>query len=274
MLLFIDALKTHAFLQHALIAGLLVSVACGVIGSYVVVKRIGYLAGGIAHAVLGGMGVAYFFGADPMNGALACAVLVALLIGAVKLYWGQQEDTTIGALWAVGMALGVVMISQTPGYSVDLMSYLFGNILMVPASELWRMGVLDLCILGIVALFQKQFLAVTFDEEFARVRGLHVSFFYLLLLVLIALTVVLLIQMVGLILVIAMLTLPAAIAGQYVRTLGWMMALASLLGLLFNAAGLALSYAPGLPAGATIILVAGSAYLLSLLVRGLVQGRR
>jgi len=267
--MFLQALASHSFMQNALIAGILASLACGVMGTYVVVKRIGFLAGGVAHAVLGGMGIAYFYGVSPIGGALAAAVVAALLIGWVSLRWRQSEDTIIAALWAIGMAIGVLFISQTPGYNVDLMSYLFGNILMVARQDLYRMAGLDAIILLVVLLFYKQFLAVSFDEEFARLRGVHVDFFYLLLLVMVALTVVILIQVVGLILVIALLTLPAAIAVQYLRSLVTIMLFATLLSIAFTSGGLALSYAPDLPAGATIILLAGAVYLLSLVTRGL-----
>ncbi|MBN2170710.1 MAG: metal ABC transporter permease [Candidatus Krumholzibacteriota bacterium] len=260
---FLRALATQGFLQNAVLAGLLASLGCGVMGSYVVVKRIAFLAGGIAHAVLGGMGVAYYLGASPMAGALVAALAAALLIGTVNLRWRQHEDTLISALWAVGMAVGIVFISRTPGYNVDLMSYLFGNILMVDRTQLATMAVLDGCILVLVLMFHRQLLAVAFDEEFARLRGVNVELFTLLLLCMAALTVVLLIQVVGLILVIALLTLPAAIASQYAGSLGRMMVLASVLGAVFTFAGLAASYGPDLPAGATIILVAGGAYLLS-----------
>jgi zinc transport system permease protein len=265
---FLQALSQHLFLQYALLAGLLASVGCGVMGSYVVVKRIGFLAGGISHAVLGGMGIALFYGVSPLAGALAAALVAAILIGWVSLRWREQEDTLIGALWAVGMAIGILFISRTPGYNTDLMSYLFGNILLVSSRDLWVMLAVDSVLVAMVLLFYRQFLAVSFDEEFARLRGLPVTFFYLLLLCMVALTVVLLIQVVGLILVIALLTLPAAIAIQYVHTLGRIMLVAVCLGVAFTTSGLALSYQPNLPAGATIILVAGGAYLLSTLVRG------
>jgi zinc transport system permease protein len=254
---FLVALGTYAFLQSALIAGLLASVGCGVIGTFVVVKRIAFMAGGIAHSVLGGMGAALYFGADPFLGALIAAIFSALLIGAVRLSWKTQEDTLIGALWAIGMAVGVLFIAKTPGYSSDLMSFLFGNILLVPTRELWWMAGLDLGLVATVALFYRQFLAVTFDEEFARLRGVPVTFFYLLLLCLVAVTVVLLIQVVGLILVIALLTLPAAIAAHYVHSLGAMMLIATGLGALFTTLGLALSFGPDLPTGPTMILLAG-----------------
>jgi zinc transport system permease protein len=225
--------------------------------------RIGFLAGGISHTVLGGMGIALYLGLNPIGGALVTALLAALLIGWVSLQWKEREDTLIGAFWAIGMATGILFISQTPGYNVNLLSYLFGNILMVTTAELWGMGLMDLLIAGVVLLCYRQFLAVSFDEEFARLRGVPVTFFYLLLLCMVAVTVVLLIQVVGLILVIALLTLPAAIAGQYVKSLGKMMLLATLLGICFSVLGLMISYSPDLPAGSTIILVAGAAYILS-----------
>ncbi len=260
---FLAALLQHPFLQTALLAGLLASVGCGIVGTFVVVKRIGFLAGGIAHSVLAGLGAAQYYGFDPLLGALAAAVLAALLIGGVRLAWRAREDTLIGALWAIGMAVGILFISRTPGYGTDLMSYLFGNILLVPSRDLWLMLGLDILLLVVVGLFYRQFLAVAFDEELARLRGVPVAFFYLLLLVLVAVTVVLLIRVVGLILVIALLTLPAAIADQFVHSLAGILLLATLLGGSFTSAGLALSYGPDLPVGPTIILLAGSAYVLS-----------
>ncbi|MGF1615197.1 MAG: metal ABC transporter permease [Gammaproteobacteria bacterium] len=262
---FLQALVSHTFLQNALLAGILASIGCGIMGTYVVVKRIGFLAGGIAHTVLGGMGIAYFLGRSPIGGALVAALLAALIIGWVNLRGHEHEDTLIAALWSLGMAVGILFISQTPGYNVDLMSYLFGNILMVPRADLWWMAGLDAVIVVSVLLFRKQFIAVTFDEEFAELRGVNVAFFYLLLLCLVALTVVLLVQVVGLILVIALLTLPAAIAAQHVDSVGLMMWVAMGLGAILTTTGLALSYEPDLPAGATIIVLAGAAYMLSTL---------
>ncbi len=257
-------------MQYALLAGLLASVACGVIGAYVVVRRIVSISGGIAHAVLGGMGVAYFLGASPMLGALAAALVSALVIGWNSLRAKQHEDTLIGALWAVGMAIGILFISRTPGYSIDLMSYLFGDILLVPRGDLYLMAGLDTAIIVLVLLLYRQFLAVCFDEEFARLQGVRVEAVYLLLLCLIALTVVTLIKIVGLILVIALLTLPAAIALHYVRSLGKVMLLAAVLGFVFTSGGLAISYQPDLPTGATIILLAGVSYLVSMLLKAFV----
>ena len=265
------ALSHQSFLQQALLTGLLASLGCGLIGPFVVVKRIAFLAGGIAHSVLAGMGAAVYFGFNPLTGALVAAVLAALLIGTVRLYNQEREDTTIGAVWAIGMAIGILFISQTPGYTTDLMSFLFGNILLTPTREIIFMALLDLLLLLIVLLFYRQFVAVAFDEEFARLRGVPVVFFYQLLLVLVAVTVVLMIQVVGLILVIALLTLPAAVAGHWTRSIAGMMLLATLLGSLITTSGLALSYAPDLPAGPTMILLAGAVYLGSLVVQRLVR---
>jgi zinc transport system permease protein len=213
------------------------------------------------------MGVAYFFQQSPILGAIIAAVISAIIIGWVNLRQQENADTIIAALWAIGMAIGVLFISKTPGYNSDLMSYLFGNILLVAEQQIWLMLALNVIVLATVALFYRQFLAVCFDEEFARLRGINVEFYYLLLLVSVAITVVLLIQVVGLILVIALLTLPAAIAAQYQQSLLKIMVVAIVLGAIFTSAGLAISYQPDLPAGATIILLAGTAYLLSTFIR-------
>lgn len=274
MTTFLDALVSFEFLRNALLAALLASVGCGVVGTYVVAKRIGYLAGGIAHTVLGGMGISYFLGASPLAGALVTALVAALVVGLVTLRWKQQEDVIIGALWAIGMAVGVLFISRTPGYNADLMSYLFGNILMVSNRDLALMSVLDALVLVVTALFHKQLTAICFDEEFARVRGVRVAAFHLLLLCVVAVTVVALVQVAGLILVIALLTLPAAMAGQFVRSIGAMMLVACAAGALFSTAGLAGSFVADLPSGATIILLAGIGYLASLVVTRLVPRRR
>ena len=265
---FLDALSRHAFLRYALLAGVLASVACGVVGTYVVVRRITYIAGGIAHCVLGGMGAALYVNRvyglawlQPLHGAVAAALAAAIIIGLVSLRAKQREDTVIGALWAVGMAAGVLFIAKTPGYAQDLMSYLFGNILMVTPADLWLIAGLDVVVVAAGLLFYNPLLAVCFDEEFARVRGLPVEFYYLLLLVLTALTVVLLVTVVGIVLVIALLTLPVAVAGHFARRLWQMMALATVISIVLTTAGLAISYGPDLPAGATIIVLAGAVYL-------------
>jgi zinc transport system permease protein len=258
---------SYQFMQHALLACLLASIGCGVIGTYVVVKRIGFMAGGIAHTVLAGMGAAYFFGASPMLGAVIVAILSALLIGLIKLRWRQDEDILIAAFWSVGMAVGILFISRTEGYSVDLMSYLFGNILLVSDRDLYFMLALDVTIITTVSVFYKQFHAMAFDEEFAALRDVHVEFIYLLMLCLVALTVVLLINIVGLILIIALLVLPAASAAQFAGSVGKMMVLAVVLSMMITVTGLVLSYQPDLPTGATIVILAGMVYPGTILLR-------
>lgn len=270
---FLSAVAEFPFLRHALIAGALAGVACGVVGTYVVVRRISYIAGAIAHCVLAGLGIARYlqvvhdWPVRPEHGAVVAAVLAALVIGLVSLHAREREDTVIGAVWAIGMAVGILFIAVTPGYHEDLMSYLFGNILLIGGGDLWSMALLDALVLLLGLGLYPQFEAVCFDEEFARLRGLRVELYLLLLLVLIALTVVLLVSVVGIVLVIALLTLPAAIAGHFTTTLRGMMALASLLAVSFTSAGLALSYSPDLPAGATTIVIAGVVYLLVLAIK-------
>jgi zinc transport system permease protein len=264
---FIDVLINYTFMQHAFIACLLASVSCGIIGTYVVVKRVGFLAGGIAHTVLAGMGIAYFFGGSPLIGAIVAALIAAVLIGWINLRWKQQEDTLIAAFWSVGMAIGILFISRTPGYSIDLMSYLFGNILLVSVQNLYLMLILDIAIIVLIILFNKQFLAAAFDEEFARLRGINIEFFNILMLCMVALTVVLLIQIVGLILVIALLILPAASASQFVASIRRMMALAIIFCMTITTVGLMISYQPDLPSGSTIIILAGIVYVLSVITQ-------
>lgn len=265
---FLTDLPQYAFLQYALLTGILASVACGIIGTYVVVRRISYIADGIAHAVLGGMGAALYLhkvyhwhGVVPIHGALVSAIIAALIIGLVSLWAKQREDTVISALWAVGMAVGIVFITRTPGYNEDLMGYLFGNILMVSSEDLWMLVGLDAIILTIGLLFYNQFLAVCFDQEFARLRGLKVDAFYLLLLSLAALTVVVLATVVGIVMVIALLTLPVGIAALFSTSMWRMMAISTVLCAVFTTSGLVVSYGPDYPAGATTIIIAGAAYL-------------
>lgn len=271
---FLPALMEHSFLQYALVAGILASIPCGVVGSFVVIRRISYIAGGIAHSVLAGLGVVHYLqvvhgvhSITPMMGAVLAALLAAGIIGWVSLHLKQREDTVIGAVWAMGMATGIIFISLTPGYSTDLMSYLFGNILMVASADLWLIAGLDLVVIVVVVLFHKQLLAVCFDSEFATLRRVHVERFYFLLLGLTALTVVLLVSVVGIILVIALLTLPAAMANLFAGRLRSMMVLASVLCAVLTTAGLALSYGPDLPAGAVTILLTGAAFFGTALLR-------
>lgn len=277
---FLDALWRHAFLQHALLAGLLASISCGIVGSYVVVRRISYIAGSISHCVLGGMGAARYLeivhgweGLKPLHGALFSALLAAVIIALVRVYLKEREDTVIGVVWATGMAIGLLFIHKTPGYSEDLMSYLFGSILFVSGSDLWLIATLDLIVLVVGGLMYRPLLAISFDEEFARLRGIRVEFYSLLLICLTALTVVVLVSIVGIVLVIALLTLPAATAGPFTKRLWQLMVASTLVSALNTTAGLWISYSPDLPTGAVIILVSGVLYILASILAALLPYR-
>jgi zinc transport system permease protein len=265
------------FLRHALFVGLLASVALGITGTYVVARRISYIAGAISHSVLGGIGLGLFLQKrvgwewfHPMYGAVAAALAAAVVIGLASLYAKQREDTVIGAIWAVGMAVGLLFIAATPGYT-DPMSYLFGNILLISVGDVWLVALLDLVVVGLGLLFYNRFLAVCFDEEFVRSRGLRADLYFILLLCLTALTVVLLVSVVGIVLMIALLTLPAAVAGRISRRMWQMMVLAVLFCAVFVVSGLGVSYSLNLPSGPTIVIIAGAVYLASVL---LFRGKR
>jgi len=253
------------FVRNALTAGILVSVVCGVIGTLVVVNRIVFLAGGIAHAAYGGIGLAFFMGWPYMAGTVGFTFLSAGVMAAVTLKARHRADAMVGVIWAVGMAVGVILLDLTPGYNVDLMSYLFGSILAVPASDLWQMGAMGIIVIVIVTYYYNDFLAMSYDDEFARLRNIPVTFLYCLLLGMIAITVVMIIRVVGLILVIALLTIPPFIAEKFTGSLRTMMVASSILSCLFTITGLCLSYLLNLTSGATIILVAAAGFFLAVL---------
>ena len=261
------------FMRNALMAGVLVSVACGIIGTLVVINRIVFVSGGIAHAAYGGIGLGYFFGFNPTLGAVAFSLVAALGMGWVHRKTRQRADTIIGAMWAIGMAVGIIFVDLTEGYKADLMSYLFGSILAVPSNDLLLIFGLDIVIIVLVSLFYKELLAISFDETFATIENVPVDVIYLILVSMIAFTVVMMMRVVGLIMVIAMLTMPAAIGAQFVKDMKKMMIIASLLGMIFTTVGLWLSYSLNLTSGATIILVSGAAYVLSLLHASIAKHR-
>ena len=268
------------FVRNALLAGLLSSVLFGVLGSVVTVKRIAGLAGAISHAVLGGIGLALFLsakglvpGLPPIAGALAFAVISAGLIGLVSLKAKQREDTVINAIWAVGMSVGVLFLAKTPGYA-DPMSYLFGNILLISGQDLILMAALSVLVVLGAWRFYPQIEASAFDEEFARTRGVPTEAVFLVILAVVAVSVVLLQTFVGIVMVIAMLTLPSGTAGFAARNLRGMMILASLFSALFSVAGLALSWETDLPTGAVVVVLSGAVFLAASAVRILVNTRK
>jgi zinc transport system permease protein len=279
---FLDALRDPdlPFFRYALAVGALASVSLGIVGSYVVTRRITYIAAAISHCVLGGIGAAFYLNVvhgwtwcHPMLGALAAALLSALLIGIVSLYAKQREDTVISAVWAVGMAIGLVFFAKTPRY-MDAMRYLFGDILLVSAHDVWLVLAMDAVVVALGLGFYPKLLALCFDDEFAELRGVRTKLLYMILLCLTAVTVVLLVRVVGIVLVIALLTLPAAVAGHFARQLWQMMAVAVLCCMAFVTTGIAVSYPLNLPSGPVIILIAGAAYLLVAIVSRVCRGRR
>jgi len=269
----LEALQFN-FFRNALLAGALVSIACGIIGTFIIVNRLVFLSGGIAHAAYGGIGIAYFFNQNPVIGAVIFSLLSAFGMGYVVRKTRERADTIIGVMWAIGMALGIIFLDFSPGYKADLMSYLFGSILAVPARDLLFMVILDVVILMTVVFLYKGLVAISFDEEFATVENVPVNTLFFVLFALIALTVVITMRLVGLIMVIALLTIPPAIAGIYFKDLKKMMIAASLLGILFTTCGLFLSYYFNLTSGATIILVSGTAYGIAQASKSLTNHRK
>lgn len=272
MISFLEALYHNPLLLSAVLAGVAASIVSGIIGSYVVVKRIVFISGSISHSVLSGIGICLWLErtrgivwASPLYGALITGVLSALVIGWIHLYYREREDSVIAALWSIGMALGVLFISQTPGFNVELTNFLVGNILWVSPHDLYVLYFLDIAIVLIVLCMHKRFLAICFDEEQARLQGINVSRLYLLLLVLAAVTIVLLIQVVGIILVMTMLAIPAAIANLFTSSLSKMIFIAILLSVSFCLFGTAIAYHFDWPVGATIALLSGVVYVFSML---------
>lgn len=270
---FLGDLQQHAFLQYAVAACALAAVAAGVVGSLVVVRRTTYTAAAVSHCVLAGLGlarllqrrfdVAWF---TPMLGALLTALIVAVVLARMNERHGQRRDAVLSVLWSVGMALGITFLALTPGYQEDLNGYLFGSILLVGGGDLAAMALLNAVTVAVVLLFYNRLVCVAFNDELARLRGLRVGFYEGVLQVITALTVVMLVRVAGIVLAVALLTLPAATAGLLTRRLGRMMALATALALAVSLGGLALSYGPELPPGATIVELAAVVYVIVLIV--------
>ncbi len=251
------------FMRNALMAAVFVGLACGIVGTFVVLKRIVFISGGITHAAFGGIGLGFLLGINPIWTAVPFALLSAIMISLLSRKQDISEDSAIGMLWTVGMALGVFFIALAPGTAPDLFSYLFGSILTVPASDLWFMFGLDIFILVLSLLFFKEFQAISFDPEFAELQGVPVKWLELLLYCLVALSVIVLIRVVGVILVIALLTIPAVIAKQFLSQMKPIMVVSAFLAIIFTVLGLLLSYQFNLPAGASIVLLLAGIFFLA-----------
>ena len=260
-----------AFFRYAMIAGIIASVSFGIVGSYVVVRRISYIAAAIAHSVLGGIGGALWLhykldlsispDLSALLGSIIAALVSAIIIGVVSLRAREREDTIIGAIWATGMAAGLMFIYATPT-QINLESYLFGKIILVGKSDLILTAILGVIVVGVSVLFYHHLVAVCFDEEFARLRGVNATFYFLLLLCLVGLSIVLLVRLTGIILAIALIVLPAATSSRFSRRLGKVMVGAILLSMLYTTGGLMLSYSLDTDAGPVIVLIAAAVYFI------------
>ena len=242
------------FFRHALAAAALASVLAGVVGTLVVLKRLVSISGGVAHAAVGGLGIAYWAGIEPRLGAVAVAVLSAIGLGFLDGERARRQDAAIGVLWAVGMAIGLVFLHWTPGYAPDLMGYLFGNILTVTPADLAVAAAVDAGLLALLALVGRELVAVAFDEEAARLSGVPVRLYSILLLMLVALAVVVLLRLVGIVLVIALVTIPPLVAQRLARSLVGTMAAAVAVALVVTVGGLLLAYRLDLPSGPVMVL--------------------
>ncbi|MFU0832689.1 MAG: Zinc transport system permease protein [Oscillospiraceae bacterium] len=264
----ISALLTYQFLQNAVAAGILSSIVCGIIGVIIIEKKMIMLSGGIAHTSYGGVGLGYLLGFEPILGAFLFAVIGSLAIGQISRKKSIHSDVIIGLFWSFGMALGILFVAMTPGYPPDMNSYLFGNILSVTRSDILLMVVLTFVVVVAVASFYDTWKAFLFDEEFATVMGIPTARLNNALLILVAMTVVVLIRVVGIILVLALLTAPAAVAGLLTNSFGKRIWYSIFFGAVFCLAGLWLSYTLNIASGASIVILSALCYLLVYFLRG------
>lgn len=264
----------YQFLQNAVMAGLLASVLAGVIGFIIVEKKMIMMSGGIAHASYGGVGLGYLLGIEPIYGALGFSLVSALSVGLIKRKGGTDSDIVIGLFWSLGMALGIIFIAMVPGYPPNLTSYLFGNILAVTVGDLLLMAGVVLIVVFLFVAFFNNWKAYLFDEEFAGIRGSGVMLLEFLLLGMIALSVVVLIRIVGIILALAILIAPAATAKLLFKRMSVRVVMSMFFGALFMLGGLFLAYALNSAAGAMIVLVAVVFYIVVYVVTSMRLRRR
>lgn len=257
------------FMIHAMVASVLCSVACGCMGSLAVVNRMVMFAGGIAHSAYGGVGLAFFLALSPFPVILCFSLLMAFLMASLTLKKQDRADAIIGVMWATGMALGIILLDLTPGYNVDLMTYLFGSMLAVPTSELSLMFLLDVLILTSIVLLNKQWVLLSYDREMALLKGLPVTFLHFLLVGLMTCAVVITMRAVGLLLVIALFSIPPYIAEKYSRSIWSMMFISSILGIFFSLGGIWLAYLYNISTGATVILLAALSFVIDQVIYSL-----
>lgn len=247
-------LLKYDFFLNALISTLLIGISCGLVGTYIVAKRMVFISGGITHASFGGLGIAYYLGIPPMAGATVFALAAALGI----LFWGDskklRKDSLIGIFWSAGMAIGVLFIYLTPGYAPNLMSYLFGNILTVTGGQVLLSGILCLLVLLFFAGFYRPLFYIAFDKEYSRTHHIHTNTIETAITIIIALSIVLCMKLAGIILVISYLTIPQSIAGLFYKNFTQLLVASSMVSTLGSMAGLFISAELETPTGATIVV--------------------
>ncbi len=263
----------YDFIQHAFLAALLMSITCGIIGTYIVSRRMVFISGGITHASFGGVGIGYFFGFPPLAGAALFAVFAALTTEYLTRKKILRNDSIIAIMWSLGMALGIIFVYLTPGYAPNLMSFLFGSIITVTNTDLWLMLALAVVVSGFFNLFYKPILYLSFDEQFAKTRGIPVMLLNYLLIILVALTIVLSIRIAGIILVLSILTIPQNIANIFTNRFSNIMIWSIIMGLLASFGGLVISYYLDIPSGATIIFTLVVMYLAARFIKVVTFGR-
>lgn len=245
----------YSFLQNALIGAFLTSIICGILGSLIVVNRMVFIAGGIAHSVYGGVGLASFFGFSILLGSTLFSVLCAVILAYMLLYAKERLDSLIGSLWAFGMALGVILVELTPGYNKDFMGYLFGSILSITNSDISYMLIFALILLAFVVLHYRTILGISYDSEFTQLQGINIHFFSILMMILIALGIVLSMRSVGIILIIALLSIPAYCSELLTNSLSKMMILSSIISFIAMIFGIYVSYLYDFQAGASVVIL-------------------
>ena len=259
----------YQFFQNALLVAVLASIAAGVIGTYIVVKRMSLISGSIAHTAFGGLGIGYYLGVNPLLGGTIFSLVAAMSVAFFRRKSGNRLDILLSFLWSTGMAIGLVFIFLTPGYSTDLFTYLFGNMLLVSSADLWMILILDIIILILVTLMFNPLLAAIFDEEYSETRNLPVTLLYAILFSLIALTVVATIRVVGIVLMIAILTMPAATAQFFHKRVREIMITATLITLFSSVFGLFISYYLDFSTGPIIVLIISIIYIAAVSGKGL-----
>lgn len=263
---FFTAILTYDFMQNALWAALLSGIACGIVGTYVVARRMVFLSGGITHASFGGIGIAYHFGLNPIGGALIFAILSALGIEWAGAKGRVREDSAIGIVWSVGMAVGLLFIFATPGYAPNLMSFLFGDVLTVSRVNIIALAVLVVVLLVIMALFSRPIIYSAFDREYAKSQGVRADLILTLMTALTSVAIVLSIRIVGIVLLISLITIPPVIASCFTKSYNHIALWAAVFAVLGNLVGLYVAWKIDFPVGATTIIVLAIALFIAKLL--------